>query len=344
MKNSVIGILSLCFGLLGFFTAYWYIGILLCIVAIILGIMGLMDYLAYKWSSILGLISAALGIALFIYTVMTDINAGRLIIAYERGDFVYVTNADDDDTWDNFVDILADAELKAQEKNVGERDSSNATPVASGEQVRDTSAENTMVVDRTSSSEDNTDDNEEPEETAFDSYEKGRNYGTYWESEWLGMRYDQPDGYRLFSDRELNDALQIGDNLLDGAFGDGTADVAGQNAVYEMMAASPSGTPNFNLGVEKTDASVDEYAGQLTTYLPALFGDAYMGQSGFEGTQEIGGRYFEKYTFFLNDGAAGMNQTYYITKKDDRMVYIIMTYSAGAPDEADAILSGFSEL
>lgn len=346
MKNSAIGILSLCFGILGFFTAYWYIGIILCIIAVFLGIVGLMDYLAYKWSSVLGLIFSGLGAALFTYTIVTDINDGRLIIAYERGDFAYVTNIDEaDETWNRFADILADAELKAMQDNEGnaEQNQSTALPVANEVSRRNPSAENTVVVDRTSSGGDSagTDD---PGEAASDSYVKGTNYGNYWESQWLGMRYDQPDGYRLFSDSELNDALQIGDSLLDGTFGEGMADAAGQNSVYEMMAAAPSGTPNFNLGVEKTDASIDEYAGQLGAYLPAFFGDAYIGQSGFEGTQEIGGRYFEKYTFYVDDGASGMNQTYYITKKDDRMVFVIMTYSAGNPGEADTLLSGFSEL
>ena len=348
MKNSIIGILSLCFGLIGFFSAFWYIGIIPCVIAVVLGIIGLMDYLAYKWSSVMGLICAGMGILLFSYTVVKDINAGDLIIACDKGDFVYVSNVDKyNEALGEFAQILSVAEVKAAQKAVRDSDEEQSdtadyTVEYEEEWIRDSSVENTIVVDNTAA--DHSEAGEKIVEETLGGYVKGTNYGTYWESEWLGMRYDQPSGFTLLSDSQLNDALQVGNNLVDGAFGEGTADIAGQNTVYELMVMSPSGNPNFNLGVEKSEDSVGDYAGRLGLALQAYYGDSLVNQSGFEGTQGIGGLYFEKYSFIVDDGALGMHQTYYITKKEDRMVYIIVTYTENYPEDADAILSGFSEL
>lgn len=346
MKNSIIGILSLCFGLVGFFLAYWYVGFIPCIIAIVLGIIGLMDYLAYKWSSIMGLACAGMGILLFSYTVVKDINAGDLIIACDKGDFVYVSNVDKyNEALGEFAQILSVAEVKAAQKAVRDNDEEQSgtevIPTVNEEQW-ETPIENNAVENNTAA--DYLGTSAEPEEETARGYVKGTNYGTYWESEWLGMRYDQPDGFTLLSDSQLNDALQVGNNLVDGAFGEGTADIAGQNTVYELMVMSYSGNPNFNLGVEKSEDSVDDYAGRLGLALQAYYGDSLVNQSGFEGTQGIGGLYFEKYSFIVDDGTLGMHQTYYITKKEDRLVYIIISYSENSPEDAEAILSGFSEL
>lgn len=348
MKNSIIGILSLCFGLVGFFSAFWYIGFIPCVIAVVLGIIGLMDYLAYKWSSVMGLICAGMGILLFSYTVVKDINAGDLIIACDKGDFVYVSNVNKyNEALGEFAEILSVAEVKAAQKAVRDSDEEQSdtadyTVEYEEEWIRDSSVENTIVVDNTAA--DYSEADEKTDEETSNGYVKGTNYGTYWESEWMGMRYDQPNGFTLLSDSQLNDALQVGNNLVDGAFGEGTADIAGQDTVYELMVMSYSGNPNFNLGVEKSDDSVGDYANSLGLVLQAYYGDSLVKQSGFEGTQEIGGLYFEKYSFIVDDGALGMHQTYYITKKEDRMVYIIVTYSENAPEGEDAILSGFSEL
>lgn len=344
MRNSTIGILSLCFGLLGFFAAYWYIGIIPCIIAIILGIIGLMDYLAYKWSSVMGLICSALGIALFVYTIVTDIDNGKLIIAYERGDFVYVTNVEEaDDTWDRFVDILTEAELKAAQDHDGEQ-SQDAVSAINGRPVRDSSAENTVVVDRTSSSGDGAGTGTDSGETASDGYVKGTNYGTYWESQWLGMRYDQPGGFEIMPDEQLEQLMQLGNAFASLLFEDDDIGAMLQNSVYELMVASPSGDVNFSLSVEQSDESIDSYMENLEQQLRSMYGSTLTEAKGFEGTAEIGGKYFEKYTFVEDNNGSVLNQTYYMMKKGNRLVYIVLTYPDGASGDVDTILGGFSEL
>lgn len=343
MKNSKIGILSICFGLLGFFSAYWYIGIIPCIIAVILGIVGLMDYLAYKWSSVMGLMCACLGIALFVYAVVTDIGNGNLIIACDKGDFVYVSNVDESGALNEYAEILASAQIKAAEKKTqdGETDSSDI-PVTSNEQWRDTSAENTVVVDRTADSE---------ETAASDGYVKGTNHGTYWESEWLGMRYDQPSGFELASGEELELFTQFATAMVS-AFSD-VADVTVegddmlsmlQNTVYELAVSSASGEVNFSLGVEKSDESVSSYMEWFRQHQQDAYGSSFVKDMEFEGTEEIGGKYFEKYTYMVNEEGFNINQVIYITKKGDRLVYIVLTYPEGYLNDANTIMSGFSEL
>ena len=154
MKNSVVGIFSICFGLAGFFLAYWYIGIIPCIIAIILAVIGLMDYLAYKWSSVIGLICAGFGILLFTYTTVTDIRDGNLIIAYNRGDSVYVSNADNgSEALDEFAKILIKAEAKA-EQEAEEDDEQTGSSVISA-----TNEEQQNISDEGDAGENNTEDN-----------------------------------------------------------------------------------------------------------------------------------------------------------------------------------------
>lgn len=319
MKNSTIGIISLCFGLIGFFSAYWYIGIIPCVIGIILGIVGLMDYLAYKWSSVIGLACSGLGILLFIYAVVTDIDAGNLIIACDKGDFVYVSNVDESNALNEYAEILASAQIKAaQDKKRDSDDGQEAVTVdsAANEERRDSSAENTVVVDKTA---DNTANNTEAAAATSNSYVKGTNYGTYWESEWLRMRYDQPSGFTMLPDSQLPDP------------------------VFELVVMSSSGMPNFNLSVEQSDNSVGEYVSITGQQLQSIYGAAFTDR-GFESTEEIGGKYFEKYTYEVSDGGSTMYQVLYITKKDDYIVNIVLTYTEETKGEADTLLSGFSEL
>lgn len=336
MKNSTIGIASICFGLVGFFSAYWYIGIIPCIVAIILGIIGLMDYLAYKWSSVMGLIFAGMGVALFIYAVVKDIGDGNLIIACDKGDFVYVSNVDKSDALNEYAEILASAQIKAAEKKVqGDEADTSVIPVTSDGQWRDSSTENTVVVDRTA-------DNTEAATATSGGYVKGTNYGTYWESEWLGMRYDQPSGFTMLSDSQLNDANQLGNDLTTALFGDDAAAQA-QNSAFELMAMSNSGMPSFILSVERSDSSVDEYMSATGQQLQSIYG-ASLENRGFEGTEEIGGKYFEKHTYIVSDGSSTMYQVFYIMKKDNYIVDIVLTYMEETKGDADTLMSGFSEL
>lgn len=92
---GIIGILSLIFGVLGLLFSPFYIGVIPCIIALVLGIIGLTDFLSEKWPSVTGLLSSILGIVLFAYTLVSDLDANRLVIFYAKGDIVYLSNYDE---------------------------------------------------------------------------------------------------------------------------------------------------------------------------------------------------------------------------------------------------------
>lgn len=346
MKNSVIGILSICFGVLGFFSAYWYIGIILCIVAVILGVVGLTDYLAYKWSSILGLVFATMGIGLFTYVIVTDMDDGKLIVAYDKGDFVYASNVDKgSEALSEFADILAEAEVKAAEKALKKLEDEQAgtddDTATDGEWIQDRSVKNTIVVDNTSTDEESV----EPEEITSDSYAKGKNYGTYWESEWLKMRYDQPSGFTILSDNDMNNLMMANNLLLHGAEG---AEAAQQDTEYEFLASNTSGDPVVYLGVDWSGYSIEQYADIFRQQIQSLgYDSSDIEWRGFEGTEEIGGTYFEKYTYVVKNTGSGLGQsyvTYYMKEKDDKLVVIELQYTDASAGSVSTLMSGFSEL
>lgn len=346
MKNSVIGILSLCFALLGFFSAYWYIGIIPCIVAIILGIVGLMDYLAYKWSSVMGLVCAGLGVLLFIYAVVTDINDGSLIIACDKGDFVYVSNADESNAVEEYTGMLANARAEAAQKALEkdtEEEAGTAAASVVNEERQDVFVENTAVENNTAA--DNSGADEQSEEETSADYVKGTNYGTYWESKWLSMRYDQPSGFMILSDSDMNDIMWLNDLLL---YGEEGVEAAQRDTEYEFLASNTSGDPIVYLGVDWTGYSAEQYAGIFRQQIQTLgYDNSNIEWRGLEGTEEIGGTYFEKYTYVVKDTSSGLGQsyvTYYMAEKDGKQVVIELQYTDASAGSVSTLMSGFSKL
>lgn len=82
---EVIGILSLIFGIIGLLSSTWYIGILPCVVGIVLGIVGLTDFLAEKKFATAGLLISILGAVVSIYIYVSDIDSGRLVVLRNDG-------------------------------------------------------------------------------------------------------------------------------------------------------------------------------------------------------------------------------------------------------------------
>ncbi|MCM1253694.1 MAG: Ltp family lipoprotein [Clostridium sp.] len=82
---EVVGILSLIFGIIGLVSSVWYIGILPCVVGIVLGIIGLTDFLSDKNFATTGLLISILGAVVSIYMFVSDVDSGRLIVLYNNG-------------------------------------------------------------------------------------------------------------------------------------------------------------------------------------------------------------------------------------------------------------------
>ena len=82
---EVLGILSLIFGIIGLLSSTWYIGILPCVVGIVLGIVGLTDFLSEKKFATAGLLISILGAVVSIYIYVADIDSGRLVVLRNNG-------------------------------------------------------------------------------------------------------------------------------------------------------------------------------------------------------------------------------------------------------------------
>ena len=107
----MVGILSLIFGIVGILTSFFYVGIFLCIVGITLGIVGLTDCFSEKNFPLAGLLLSILGTILSIYTVVSDIDAGRLLILYlgNESESLYVD--------ESYGDMFAENEKRSVEAN-----------------------------------------------------------------------------------------------------------------------------------------------------------------------------------------------------------------------------------
>ncbi len=82
---EVIGILSLIFGIIGLLSSTWYIGIIPCVVGIVLGIVGLTDFLSDKKFATAGLLISILGAVVSVYIYVSDIDSGRLVVIHNNG-------------------------------------------------------------------------------------------------------------------------------------------------------------------------------------------------------------------------------------------------------------------
>ena len=82
---EVIGILSLIFGIIGLLSSVQYIGILPCVVGIVLGIVGLTDFLSDKKFATAGLLISILGAIVSVYVYVSDIDSGRLVVIHNNG-------------------------------------------------------------------------------------------------------------------------------------------------------------------------------------------------------------------------------------------------------------------
>lgn len=181
------------------------------------------------------------------------------------------------------------------------------------------------------------------EKASSERYEKGIYEGTSWISEWLGMRYDQPEGFLLASDEELDTMIQAGSNLAFEDNAEAVLDYMKLTTVYELMVMAPAGIPTFSLVVERSALSADEYMDALAQQF-AMMSTVSLDLKGYEGTEEIGGIEFDKYAIESEYNGASMNQIYYITEKDSRLVYLVVTYLESNSDALDAMMSGFSAL
>ena len=183
------------------------------------------------------------------------------------------------------------------------------------------------------------------QEVENDSYVKGEVTETSWESEYLGMRFECPEGYVMATAEELDQMIEAGGEIVYEDEDSFAIDYAKAVTVYEMSAASEEGIPNVSISVDKIpfgEADVDAYFDAVETQLSELQSDDIQYEIGDRSTAEIDGIEFTVLSALATTSGVTMNQDYYGRVVEDRVMVIIVTYAEEYGITADDILNGFS--
>lgn len=194
----------------------------------------------------------------------------------------------------------------------------------------------------------------EPEESADDqeeeasgAYEKGTVDGNNFESAWLGVRYEAPEGFIMASEEELEQLLLTGGELIYEDDAQKFIDYAKLTTVYEMMTYLPqannAGDPNLNLVVEKNNASAEEYGEALKAQMDVMYAQAEVEWKDVTNAA-VGGIDCLEYDVSINIEGQALNQSYYIADKDGRVICFILSYTDAQKENADALMNAFKPL
>lgn len=178
-------------------------------------------------------------------------------------------------------------------------------------------------------------------EVSDESYVQGVVNGTSWESKWLGMSLELPEGF------EFQDVEEFFGELDDISGDDDLPEDSEGETDWEFVVINPSflGTTIF-LAVQQWDGSVDECMEELRAEIEEQVAESFEGKMSWsdEGTAVIGGRSFEHY--YGEEVYMGISvcQHYCVAKVDDRIVLLFMMYIGDMEKENEAFLKSFSAM
>ncbi len=163
-------------------------------------------------------------------------------------------------------------------------------------------------------------------------YSKGTLSDNGFESEWMGVRFNAPEGYVVATQEELDNFISMGQDYVKAVYeenGKKVIDYTELTTVYELMTYLPTpenlgtGDPNLSLAAEKTTLSTDKYIEVLQSQIKTLFPDVPITWDEPDNVK-VGGLECDKYTATMDYGVAKMNQSYYITKKGNRVILLYL--------------------
>lgn len=172
---------------------------------------------------------------------------------------------------------------------------------------------------------------------ASDSYKKGTISGTTWESEWLGMRLELPEGFAFL------DAEEFFDEIDDGEADNDSSHELGEYTDWEFVAENSTYLFSYAfLAVDQSDHSEEDYIKEIREINEEL--GMGIGRSE-EGTAKLGGQTFKHYLLVIEylDWDFSFCQDYYITKKDEKVVIFAIFYIGDMQNETKELIDNYSE-
>ena len=169
-------------------------------------------------------------------------------------------------------------------------------------------------------------------EVSGNSYVPGTVSGRSWESEWLGMRLELPEGF------EFKDVEEFFDEIDDVDIDDYSIADLGEYTDWEFVVVNPEYLTYAFLAVEQSEHSVKDYVREIRKINDILGMDISRSE---EGTVRLGRQSFERYSFTAEYMSFSFCQDYYVTKKDGKIVMFVFMYFGDTDNETENNLSEY---
>lgn len=168
-----------------------------------------------------------------------------------------------------------------------------------------------------------TTDNEEGK-TESKEFSMGKWENNVYTNDFLGLKFNLPEGWSYSSDEEIAKMMDLGTDLLNDEQ-KMAAEVSKLTSAYYMVANDPNTGNNVVLLSEKPliDLTVDSYLNQLKNQLTSV--DSIKYEMGEEGKETIANKEFTTLTSTATMNNVTMIQKYYVYKLDKYFVSIIAT-------------------
>ena len=174
------------------------------------------------------------------------------------------------------------------------------------------------------------------------SYERGIITETSYESKYLNLRFDLPQGFEMASEEKMLEIMNIGSEIVDN--NKLAVKIAKLTTIYEMMVSAPIGYPNLSIMVEKpilSSITIEQYLNFLKTNLLKLEKFKYEIREQIT-SAKIAGQSYKKLTTFLSD--FNIIQDYIVRKQGNRIICFIITYTSDSEKEMELLIDGFTKL
>ena len=152
--------------------------------------------------------------------------------------------------------------------------------------------------------------------------------GNTYENDFLGIKFNLPQGWKNLTSEEITEMMNLGEELLndDQKL---AAEIAKLTSVYYMVANNPNTGDSVTILSEKlmTDVTEENYLNQLKNQLTSVESMEYEIVESSE--ENVAGKSYKTLSVNANLSGVIVPQKYYIYKLDNYMVCIIVTSISG---------------